>query len=92
MCGGPGGLAHLPNYSLTVSGTTHDKNAPPKTFSSDQNRVTSMLNKMTAELADFAQDIEENRQPSITAADGRKMLVVLDAVIISGETDLPFSL
>jgi predicted dehydrogenase len=85
-------LASFPNYSLTVSSTTHDKYDPPKTFCSNQDWETSILNKMTAELDDFAQAIEENHQPPITVADGRKVLEVLDAVIASGKTGQPVSL
>jgi predicted dehydrogenase len=47
---------------------------------------------MVAELQDFAQAILENRQPPVTVVDGRKVLQILDAVILSGQTGQPVAL
>ncbi len=41
------------------------------------------------QLAEFAQAIREQRQPSCTVADGRRVLKVLDAFIKSGRTGQP---
>lgn len=42
-----------------------------------------------AQLAEFARAIAERRQPSCTAADGRRVLKVLDAITRSGRTGAP---
>jgi predicted dehydrogenase len=52
-------------------------------------RPTAIQEKMEAELHDFAQAVWQNRQPSITVADGRRCLQILDAVITSGQTGKP---
>ncbi|MFN8487279.1 MAG: Gfo/Idh/MocA family oxidoreductase [Caldilineaceae bacterium] len=49
-------------------------------------RVEPKLDMLTAELAEFAQAIQEQRQPTITIGDGRRVLRVLDAVIKSDRT------
>jgi phthalate 4,5-cis-dihydrodiol dehydrogenase len=54
-----------------------------------RDNVTMML---VPELEEFARAIREQRPPSITAADGRRVLRVLDAVVESGRTGLPVSL
>ena len=54
-----------------------------------RDNVTMML---VPELEEFARSIREQRPPSITAADGRRVLRVLDAVVESGRTGLPVSL
>ena len=78
-----------PNYVLTVSSKVDEAYATPKTTAMAVDRETSIRQNMVAELTDFAQAIQENRQPPITVADGRKVLKVLDAVITSGQTGKP---
>jgi predicted dehydrogenase len=41
---------------------------------------------LVPEVQEFAAAIRENRQPAITAADGRQVLKILDAVVESGRT------
>ncbi len=41
---------------------------------------------LVPEVEEFAAAIQENRQPAITAADGRQVLKILDAVVESGRT------
>jgi predicted dehydrogenase len=41
---------------------------------------------LVPEVEEFAAAIQENRQPAITATDGRQVLKVLDAVVESGQT------
>jgi predicted dehydrogenase len=85
-------LPAFPNYELTVSSTVDEAYATPKTSTMDLDRETAILQKMVAELTDFAEAINESRQPPITVADGRMVLQVLDAVIKSGQTGQPVSL
>ena len=42
-----------------------------------------------SQLAEFAQAIQERRQPSCTVTDGRRVLKVLDAFIRSERTGQP---
>ena len=44
---------------------------------------------MVAEVEEFAAAIQENRQPAVTASDGRKVLRVLDAVTESARMQGP---
>jgi predicted dehydrogenase len=46
-----------------------------------RDHITTML---VPELAEFADAIEQRRTPGITASDGRRVLRVLDAVVVSG--------
>ena len=85
-------LPGFPNYALTVSSSVDEAYDPPKTTTMAEDRETAIRQKMVAELTDFAQAIQENRQPAITVADGRKVLQVLDAVITSGKTGKSVSL
>jgi len=78
-----------PNYVLTVSSKVDEAYATPKTTAMAVDRETSIRQNMVAELTDFAQAIQENRQPPITVADGRKVLQVLDAVKTSSQTGKP---
>jgi len=82
----------IPNYVLTVSSTVDEAYATPKTTAMAVDRETAVRQMLVAELTDFAQAIQENRQAPITVADGREVLQVLDAVIISGQTGRPVSL
>ena len=43
----------------------------------------------TPQLAEFAAAIHEKRQPSVTVADGRRVLRVLDGIIKSGRRGEP---
>jgi predicted dehydrogenase len=48
-------------------------------------RVDNITMMLMPELAEFASAIRERRAPSITAADGRRVLAVLDAIVESGQ-------
>ena len=85
-------MAELPKYALTVSSRVNDEYATPQTSMSNLDRPTAIQQKMVAELQDFAQAILENRQPPVTVVDGRKVLQILDAVILSGQTGQPVAL
>ena len=52
--------------------------------------ATTMM--IVSELEEFAAAIRENREPSVTLADGRRVLKILDAVIESGKTKKPVNL
>jgi predicted dehydrogenase len=54
-----------------------------------RDNITMML---VPELEEFASAIQERRPPMITAADGRRVLQVLDAVIQSGRCNQPVRL
>lgn len=51
-----------------------------------------ILAMLVPELKEFAAAVQENRQPSITAADGRRVLNILDAVVRSGRIGQPVEL
>jgi predicted dehydrogenase len=51
-----------------------------------------LMMMLVPELEEFSAAIQENRQPAITASDGRRVLRVLDAVIRSGQTGKSVSL
>jgi predicted dehydrogenase len=93
ICGRDGHLylsmAIFPNYALTVSSEVNEAYASPQTTATNLDRATAVLQKMVSELNDFAEAIQHNRQPPITVADGRKVLQLLDAVILSGQTGKP---
>jgi predicted dehydrogenase len=96
LCGGDGHLylsmATVPNYSLTVSSRTHEAYATPQTCSTNLDRATAVQQKLEAELRDFAQAIQQQRQPPISIADGRRVLKVLDAVTASAQKGAPVDL
>jgi predicted dehydrogenase len=48
--------------------------------------------KLKAELGEFAAAVAEGRQPAITAANGRKVLAVLDAVRASAASGQPVAM
>ena len=54
-----------------------------------RDNITMML---VPELQEFAASIMEKRSPSVTVADGRRVLRVLDAVIKSGRSLQPVAL
>lgn len=82
-------LAEFPNYALTVSSKVSEAYATPQSTRLDLERPVAIQQKMVAELQEFAHAILESRQPAITVVDGRKVLQVLDAVILSGQTGQP---
>jgi predicted dehydrogenase len=51
-----------------------------------------LMMMLVPELEEFTAAIQENRQPAITASDGRRVLRVLDAVVRSGQTGKPVGL
>jgi predicted dehydrogenase len=51
-----------------------------------------LMMMLVPELEDFAAAIQERHQPSITASHGRRVLMVLDAVVRSGQAGRPVSL
>jgi predicted dehydrogenase len=51
-----------------------------------------LMMMLVPELEEFADAIKENRRPSVTASDGRRVLRVLDAVVTSGKSGRPVSL
>jgi predicted dehydrogenase len=69
-------------WEVTVSGNP----APISLPSQAEDLQTEMH---VPELEEFVQAIREHRQPSITVADGRRVLKVLDAVIASGRSCRP---
>ena len=54
-----------------------------------RDNITMML---VPELEEFAAAIQEQRPPSITASDGRRVLRILDAVAESGRSGRPIAL
>lgn len=96
VCGRDGHLylsmAAFPNYALTVSSRKDEAYATPQTTTMNLDRATAVQQKMEAELADFAQAVWQKQQPPITAAAGRQVLQVLDAVFASGKTGIPVML
>jgi len=48
-----------------------------------------LMMMLVPELEEFSAAIQENRQPAITATDGKQVLRVLDAVVVSGRTGGP---
>lgn len=93
VCGRDGhlylSLAEFPNYALTVSSRKDEAYATPQTTTMNLDRATAVQQKMEAELEDFAQAVWQKQQPPITAAAGRQVLQVLDAVFASGKTGKP---
>jgi UDP-N-acetyl-2-amino-2-deoxyglucuronate dehydrogenase len=67
-------------FEIEVSSTVNSAYAQPTVIrpNIDGDHVTMML---VPELAEFVCAIGENRAPAITAADGRRVLQVLDAVV-----------
>jgi predicted dehydrogenase len=51
-----------------------------------------LMMMLVPELEEFAAAVQQNRQPAITASEGRRVLRVLDAVVRSGQTGKPVSL
>ena len=57
--------------------------------SMQRDHITTML---MPELAEFAQAVDQNRPPGVTASDGRRVLRVMDAARASGRTRQPTTL
>jgi predicted dehydrogenase len=78
-------------YDISVSSSRLETYSHPTTI---RPRVWGdpILSMLVPELEEFAAAIQENRQPSITITDGRRVLKVLDAVVDSGQTDKPVRL
>ncbi len=72
-------------YQISVSSTALPAYAEPTMICP---RLTGdpIMMMLVPEVEEFAVAIQENRQPAITAADGRQVLKVLDAVVESGQT------
>jgi phthalate 4,5-cis-dihydrodiol dehydrogenase len=72
-------------YEISVSGGALPTYGEPTTIR-PRLRGDPILMMLVPELEEFAAAIQENRQPAITAADGRLVLKILDAVAESGRT------
>jgi phthalate 4,5-cis-dihydrodiol dehydrogenase len=72
-------------YEISVSSSARPAYAQPTTIC-PRLRGDPIMMMLVPEVEEFAVAIQENRQPSITATDGRRVLKVLDAVAESGRT------
>ncbi len=72
-------------YEISVASTAVPAYAEPTTICPSLWGDPIMM-MLVSEVEEFAAAIQENRQPAITAADGRQVLKVLDAVVESGRT------
>ena len=72
-------------FEIEVSSTTNPAYTHPTVIRPriGRDNISQML---VPELEEFAQAIRERRNPAITAADGRMVLKVLDAVVEAGRT------
>jgi predicted dehydrogenase len=75
-------------YEITVSSKAQPAYAQPVTIC-PRLRGNPIIMMLAAELEEFGAAIQEKRQPSITATDGRQVLKILDAVIESGRIGAP---
>lgn len=75
-------------YEISVFSTVNPAYAQPTTIC-PRLRGDPIMMMLGPELEEFGAAIQENRQPAITAADGRQVLKVLDAVVKSGRTGRP---
>jgi predicted dehydrogenase len=78
-------------YEISVSSKAMAAYAQPTTIRPGL-RGDPIMMMLVPELEEFAVAIQEKRQPSITATDGRQVLKVLDAVMKSGRTGRPVPL
>jgi predicted dehydrogenase len=78
-------------YDILVSSSKLEAYSQPTTI---RPRVWGdpRMEKHIPELEEFAAAIQEERQPAITVADGRRVLKVLDAVLESGRMGKPVTL
>jgi len=72
-------------YEISVSSRALPAYAEPTTICPGM-RGDPIMMMLVPEVEEFATAIQEKRQPSITVADGRQVLKVLDAVVASGRT------
>jgi predicted dehydrogenase len=72
-------------YKVSVSSRALPAYAEPTTICPAL-RGDPIMMMLLPEVEEFAAAIEEKRRPSITAADGRQVLKILDAVVASGRT------
>ena len=72
-------------YEISVSSRALPAYAEPTTICPGL-RGDPIMMMLVPEVEEFAAAIQENRQPAITAANGRQVLKVLDAVVESGRT------
>jgi predicted dehydrogenase len=72
-------------YEISVSSRAVPAYAEPTTICPGL-RGDPIMMMLVPEVEEFAAAIQENRQPAITATDGRQVLKVLDAVVESGQT------
>jgi predicted dehydrogenase len=75
-------------YEISVSSKAIPAYAQPTTIC-PRLRGDPIMMMLVPEVEEFAAAIQENRQPAITASDGRQVLKVLDAVVESGQTGRP---
>lgn len=89
ICGRDGrlGLAssNWLRYEISVSSKNVPQYAQPTTITPRLWGDPIMM-MLVAELEEFAAAIQENREPVVTAAHGRRVLKILDAVQESGRT------
>jgi predicted dehydrogenase len=72
-------------YEISVASGALPAYAEPTTICPGL-RGDPIMMMLVPEVEEFAAAIQENRQPAITAANGRQVLKVLDAVVESGRT------
>jgi predicted dehydrogenase len=79
------------SYSISVASSRLEAFSQPTTI---RPRVYGdpILSMLAPELEEFAAAIHENRQPAVTASDGRRVLQVLDAVVEAGRVGAPVHL
>lgn len=75
-------------YDILVSSNKVEAYSQPTTIR-PRLKSNPIMMMLVPELEEFAQAIKENCQPAITAADGRQVLKILDAVVESGRTGKP---
>jgi predicted dehydrogenase len=75
-------------YEISVSSKALPAYVQPTTIC-PRLRGDPIMMMLIPEVEEFAAAIQENRQPAITATDGRQVLKVLDAVVESGQTGRP---
>jgi predicted dehydrogenase len=79
------------NYSVEVTSDALPAYATPTSIRFPQIADARVL-KHQSQFAEFTQAIHEQRQPSCTVSDGRRVLKVLDAISRSGRTGQPVRL
>ncbi len=77
-------------FDIAVYSPSHPAYAEPVTIR-PRLRGNPLMLMLVPEVEEFAAAIQENRPPSVTATDGRRVLQVLDAVLESGRAGRPVS-